>query len=82
MEAPKFKQKRNGEMCLYWYGKELQLTHAQFMDFADVAVATQPENWSWFCKEDFDMEWYSKFYGTEQAFALRAKLAELGIYQI
>ena len=78
--SPRFRQRRSGEMCLAWYGKELQLSHEQFMDFAEVAYTVQPIEWSWFCKEDFDLEWYEKFYGREQAQALTERLKELGIY--
>ena len=72
--TPVFKQRRSGEMCLAWYGKELQLTHEQFMDFIEVVNEVQPIEWSWFCKEDFDIEWYGNFYGREQARTLSDRL--------
>lgn len=78
--TPVFKQRRSGEMCLAWYGKELQLTHEQFMDFIEVAYEVQPIKWTWFCKEDFDIEWYEKFYGREQARTLSDRLQQFGIY--
>lgn len=40
----------------------------------------QPIEWSWFCKEDFDIEWYEKFYGREQAKTLSDRLQQFGIY--
>lgn len=78
--TPVFKQRRSGEMCLAWYGKELQLTHEQFMEFIEVAYEVQPIEWTWFCKEDFDIEWYEKFYGREQTRTLSDRLQQFGIY--
>ncbi len=78
-ESPRFLQRRSGEMCLSWCGKELQLSHAQFMDFLGVAVKVQPIEWSWFCSEDFDIDWYGKFYGQEHVIALREGLLKQGV---
>lgn len=75
---PVFRQKRSGEMCIVWYEKELQLTHEQFLDFLDVVIDVQPITWSWYSKDDFDIDWYGKFYGREQKERLQECLLQRG----
>ena len=76
LSTPVFRQKRSGEMCIAWFDKEIQLTHAQFLDLLDIVIKVQPITWSWYSKDDFDIDWYGKFYGREQQLELQRYLLE------